>query len=144
MTQLSRIPASDLRRVQREIDTVFNEFFGSPRNGGSTAGWSPRVDVREDEHAYTLVADLPGVAKDDLRIDFHEGVVTISGERAAPETGDGVRVVRAERHRGPFHRAFSLPQAVDADAIEATLADGVLTLRVPKAEAARPRRIAIT
>ena len=143
MTSMTRIHGGDLRRVQREIDTVFNEFFGPQRGGSTVSAWSPRVDIHEDEQGYTVVADVPGVAKDDLRIDYHEGVLSIAGERAAAPLGEGVNAVRTERHRGAFYRAFALPQAVDIDHTEATCADGVLTVRVPKAEVARPRRIAI-
>lgn len=143
MTQMTRIHGGDLRRVQREIDSVFNEFFGPHRGGSTASAWSPRVDIHEDEHAYTLVADVPGVSKDDLRIDFHEGVLSIAGERTPAPLAEGVNAVRSERRRGAFYRGFALPQAVDVDKTEATCTDGVLTVRVPKAEAAKPRRIAV-
>ena len=143
MTSMIRFsPTTEARRLQRDLDTVFNEFF-APARRDHDANWTPRVDVHEDEQGYTFHVDVPGMQKEDLGIDFHEGTLTLSGERRPADTAEGTNHVRVERSYGTFYRSFSLPKAVQYDAIEATYADGVLTVRVPKAEESKPRRISV-
>lgn len=134
-------PAHEMRRLQRDLDGVFQEFFGPSREGD--AAWTPRVDVQETEHDYILHLDVPGVQKDDLHIDFHEGTLTVRGERKAEERKEGTSYVRTERRYGSFFRAFTLPRQVNPDGITASYADGVLTVHVPKAEESKPRRITV-
>lgn len=145
MNSLARLsPASDLSRLQRQFDTLLPGFFGSTHTQqDSGMSWTPRVDVHEDDNAYLLHMDVPGVQKENLQIDFHEGTLSISGERAVSERTENDTLVRVERHSGSFYRSFGLPKTVQADAIEARYDDGVLTVVVPKAEESRPRRIAV-
>lgn len=138
-------PTTDMRRLQREIDGLFDSFFPVRNTGenGDTAAWTPRVDLSETEHAYNVHVDLPGLKKNDLEINFHDGVLSISGERTAKTTDEHTKFVRVERSYGRFYRAFTLPQTAKSDEIEASFADGVLTVNVPKAEEIKPRRIDI-
>ena len=107
----------------------------------------PAVDVRETDAAFVVATDLPGVSADDIAVDVEKDVLVIRAQRATesdaaePGAGEGYRV--RERFRGTYERRFTLPETVDADAIEAQLADGVLTLTLPKREAPSARRIAI-
>ena len=143
MTSMIRFsPTTEARRLQRDLDTVFNEFF-APARRDHDANWTPRVDVHEDEQGYTFHVDVPGMHKENFQVDFHEGTLTVSGERRQEEKAEGANAIRVERSYGAFYRSFALPKAVEHDAIEATYTDGVLTVRVPKAEESKPRRIAV-
>lgn len=142
-------PGSEMRNIQREIDRVFDSFFTPRRsNGGDdasqTAVWAPRVDLAETEDAYLIHADLPGISKENLEINYQDNTLTLSGERKAEEKHEGRNYVRMERTAGSFYRAFSLPRAVQSDAIEADYKDGVLNVRIPKAEESKPRRIEVS
>lgn len=138
-------PTTDMRRLQREVDALFDSFFPVRTNGDSedSTTWAPRVDLAETENAYLVHVDLPGLNKDDLEINFHEGVLSISGERNAETQDENTKYVRVERSYGRFYRAFTLPQMVKADEIEASFENGVLNITVPKAEEVKPRRIDI-
>jgi HSP20 family protein len=103
---------------------------------------TPPVDIFEDAEALTVLADMPGVAPGHLTIDLHEGVLTITGHAAAPEGANEVPVVQ-EYQAGTFQRNFTLSEAIDQARIQATLKNGVLQLRLPKAARAKPRQIAI-
>ena len=146
MTSLIRFtPRHDVRRMQREFDRLFESFFPShPTNGdGDSAVWAPRTDLSETEEAYFINLDLPGLTKEDVEISFHDGTLSISGERQNEEKEEERTFVRVERSYGRFYRAFTLPQTANTDSIEATFGDGVLNIRVPKVEEVKPRRIDI-
>jgi HSP20 family protein len=103
---------------------------------------TPPVDIFEDAEAITVLADMPGVTPGQLTIDLHEGVLTITGHTAAPEGTNEVPVLQ-EYQAGTFQRSFALSEAIDQEGIQAALKNGVLRLRLPKVERARPRQIAI-
>lgn len=147
MTSLIRFtPRHDVRRMQREFDRLFENFF--PVHAGTdedaeSAVWAPRTDLSETDEAYFITLDLPGLTKDDVAINFHDGTLSIHGERKHEETEENQKFVRVERSYGRFYRAFTLPQTVNTESIEATFGEGVLNIRVPKAEEVKPRRIDI-
>lgn len=146
MTRMIRYsPGREMRTLQREIDRVFDGFFG---NGGNeetgSATWTPRVDLAETEEGYLIHLDVPGMSKEDLDINFHENVLTVRGERKAEETNEQRNYVRVERAYGSFYRTFTLPKAIKHEEIQANYQDGVLTIRVPKAEESKPRRIEVS
>ncbi len=101
----------------------------------------PAVDIFESKQGLTLVADIPGVAKEDLSIDIDKGFLTIKGRAKSKLTGEQVR---QEFLPGNYYRQFHLPDEIDASKISADMDNGVLTLHLPKTEAAKPRRIEIT
>ncbi|MDW3687808.1 Hsp20/alpha crystallin family protein [Cupriavidus sp. CV2] len=103
----------------------------------------PAVDIVEDSSGVTLWADLPGVTKDKLAVNVHDGNLHIEAEAVVP-TPPGLRVQHAEIRQPHFARAFSLSPDLDASKIEANLQDGVLKLTIPRRDEARPRRIAVT
>lgn len=149
MANLMRFtPGSDVRSVQREIDRVFDSFFPARSEGengnGSQAVWAPRVDLSETDDAYQIHLDVPGLAKDDLNINVHDGQLTVSGERKREQADEERNFVRVERHYGSFYRSFRLPKRIDADGIEAAYENGVLTLHVPKTAESKPRRIEVS
>ncbi len=104
-----------------------------------------RIDVTENDKAFTVKADIPGARKDDIHVHVDGNLVQIQAEvRSEKETrGNGDKVLRSERYAGSVARAFSLGQEVDAAKVEARYADGVLTLQLPKKGQADPRRIAV-
>jgi HSP20 family protein len=140
-------PMRNLASFQDEMNRMFQEFF---RGGtGEEAGWglrtwTPAVDIYDTDDALVLKAELPGVSKDDVSIEIHNNTLILRGERkheAEVKEGD---YYRAERAYGTFQRSFVLPTLVDQDQVQATYTDGVLELRLPKSEAAKPKRIAIS
>ena len=102
----------------------------------------PPVDIFEDSNVITVLADMPGVEPGQLKVDLHDGVLTITGHAAAREGSSEVPLVR-EYEAGTFQRSFALSEAIDQEQIRATLKHGVLSLRLPKAERAKPRQIKI-
>ena len=113
-------------------------------NGTLTASWTPTCDVFEDKESVKIVAEIPGVKPEDVRISVEDHVLTIRGEKkqVAEETGE--RVHRYERSYGAFERSFALPSLVDTDRIEAKYDAGILTITLPKTERARPREIPVS
>ncbi|HDZ23564.1 MAG TPA: Hsp20/alpha crystallin family protein [Desulfobacteraceae bacterium] len=104
--------------------------------------FTPAVDIFETDTEITLLADLPGVRAEDLNIDLRENVLTLDSDVEPPEGSDEVDVIR-EYRTGKFYRQFTLSQVIDQGKIDAELKDGVLRLRLPKVEAATPRKIAV-
>ncbi len=140
-------PQTDLfrSRVSRLFDQAFDEFL-SPLSGSeelSSRGWLPPVDIRETDEALTLHAEIPGLTKDDVNITLENNVLTISGERKFEKDAKKDNYHRIERAYGAFSRSFSLPANVRTDQVRASFQDGVLTVSLPKAEEAKPRRIEI-
>jgi HSP20 family protein len=106
--------------------------------------WYPAVDVLESKDGYILRAELPGMKREDIKVEVKDGNLVLSGERKAEKLAEGVEYRHVERVAAEFWRTFSLPETVKQDGIEATYKDGVLEIRVPKAEEAKPRQIAIS
>lgn len=145
MTRLMRTRNRGLDSLQREIDRVFDAFFPSSDSDGESSQslWAPRTDLVEGETAYRIELDLPGVDRDDVKINYQDNQLTISGERQEAYTDESEDCVRMERTFGRFYRAFSLPRTVDPEGIEAAHENGVLTITVPKTKESRPRQIEI-
>lgn len=126
-----------------------NRFFNGAVPGfvsdteDSSTGWLPSVDIRENEHAFVVAAELPGLKKDDIDVAIEDNLLTISGERKLEKETENDNYHRVERRYGSFRRSFSLPRIVDAGKVEAKFADGVLHLTLPKAETAKARKIAV-
>lgn len=105
-------------------------------------GWAPAVDLAETADAYLIKAELPGLTRDQLRISIHDGKLTLQGRREARVACEHYHQV--ERGHGEFSRTFALPVSANTDGIVAELADGVLTVTVPKSEALRTRQVAVS
>jgi HSP20 family protein len=128
------------------IDELLRGFVVRPVafEGTPKAAQAIRIDVREDENAYTVHAEIPGVKKDEIHVNIDNEQVAISAEtRNEREVKDGERMLRAERHYGKVYRAFALGQAVDQEKAIARYADGVLELTLPKKAAASSKRLTI-
>ena len=148
MTKIVRFsPRADLDRMQREFDRLFGNFFpvrGTTDYSDQGASWAPRLDVIQTEDAFLFEFDVPGVSKEDITINLHDGVLNVSGERMSRELGENDEVVRVERFTGHFYRSFSIPSAIEESKIEANFENGVLSIRLPKAEDSKPRKISIS
>jgi HSP20 family protein len=147
-------PFEDLRSAQEErariqMDRLFAQALGlhgqwQSATGASTRAWAPALDIAERTDAYLVTVELPGVKLDDLEITLEDGLLTIQGERQVTSESSEQQHHRVERSSGAFRRSITLPAHVEADAVEASMEDGVLRILVPKAEEAKPKRIQVT
>jgi HSP20 family protein len=134
--------AMDLLRSR--MNRMFKDFDGSY---GEDSGWRvvgsfPKTNMYDNGDSFQVIAEVPGVAKEDLIIRVQGNYLELSGSRKS-EVPEGYKAHRAERDTSSFSRSFTLTTEVDADRIEAVLKDGLLTLMLPKAESAKPRQITI-
>lgn len=137
-------PFQSLRRLNTILDDAFAGWpFQRDENGTLTAAWTPAVDVFEDKDAVKIIAELPGVKPEEVKLSIENNVLTLRGEKKqiAEETTE--RVHRYERSYGMFERSFALPNTVDADRVEARFENGLLNIQLPKVERARPREIQV-
>ena len=131
--------------IDEAFDDLFRGFFVRPVNFEGPAGAAQfRVDVSENDHAYTIRAEIPGVKKQDISVSVDGDTVAISAEvKNEKDVKNGDRVLRSERYFGKVYRAFTLGQAVDETTTAAKYADGVLELTLPKRAAVQAKRISI-
>jgi HSP20 family protein len=134
-------PLSDFDLLNERMRRMLEETFGAIA-GPEANGWTPFVDVEEEDSAYVLEVDLPGVKRDDVKIEQVGNELLISGEFKERERKGIIR--RETRRKGAFSYRVALPEQVDADKIDAKLHEGVLTVRVPKAQRAERRKIEIS
>lgn len=131
----------ELLGFSRDVDSLFAPSFESQAVDG--AAFAPPLDVAENKEEVVVVAELPGVKKEDVKISLEKGILTIGGERKAdPLSGDARGLLREQR-KGKFTRTVRLPYEVNAGNVSAELADGLLRIVLPKAEAARAQEITI-
>lgn len=137
-------PFAGFGNLRSVINDLFDEnhFRSSIKPGVSK--WYPAVDVLESKDSYLIRAELPGMKREDIKVEVKDGAVVLSGERKSEQPAEGVEYRHVERVAAKFWRSFSLPETVKQDGIEATYKDGVLEIRVPKAEEAKPRQIEIS
>ncbi len=137
-------PWSLLNQLNREMNHLFHPSEGNGEGSTlATADWTPTVDIKEEEDAYVLYADLPGVEPKDIDLQMDKGVLTLKGERKSETHEEREGYKRVERVRGSFFRRFSLPDTADSESISAKSVNGVLEVRIPKQAKAQPRRIAV-
>ncbi len=119
---------------------LIQEFFTNDFFAGN---WFPALDVAEDAQAFTVKADLPGLKKEDIRLSFDNGILSVQGERQGEQVQQQKNYHRVERSYGKFVRSLNLGAEVNTEAIKADYKDGVLTVTVPKIEKAKPKAIDI-
>jgi HSP20 family protein len=142
MSTLSRFPSRDVSGMHDEVERMFRQVFGE--GGPATAGaWSPALDVEENEDAFVLHIEVPGVRAEDVEVSLEENTLTVSGQREFYDERNAEAFRRIERRFGRFHRSVRLPDRVDASKVLATYTNGLLTVTVPKAEETKPRRIEV-
>src|ERR687887_1500957 len=136
-------PLSEFEQITERMRRMLDQTFGglgwtSPVEAG---GWSPLVDVEETDDAYVVEAELPGVKRDDVNIELVGNELAITGQIKERERKGAVR--RQARHTGRFEYRLGLPSQVDPEKVDASLKDGVLSVRVPKSERAQRRKIEV-
>ena len=146
MLSIARLdPYRDLFTLQHRINQMFGETgLAAGRDSEGFGAWLPPVDVVEEGDNLIFRAELPGVLRDDIEVKVENGTLTLRGEKRQEKETATESAHRLERVYGTFHRSFALPSSVNAEKIQARYKDGVLELVLPKAEEAKPRRIAIT
>jgi len=130
----------------RELDDLFRRYTapgGRSLLHADQREWSPTADISETEKEYLIKAELPEVKREDVKVTLENGVITISGERKQEKEEKSQHEIRVESMYGSFSRSFSLPENIDPAGVRAEAKDGVLRIRIPKTEAAKPKTIAI-
>jgi HSP20 family protein len=141
-------PFEDLARLQREMNNLFNDSRGEariPRTRENTASsvWSPSVDVKEDESQIVVRVELPGVRSEDIDLELSGDTMTIRGEKKFEDEEKSGSYVRIERLYGRFQRSFTLNAQIDQDSIAASFKDGVLTVRLPKSQVSKRKKVEV-
>jgi HSP20 family protein len=139
MTLVRWNPSRELASMEIDrLNRMFEDFYAGTR------AWSPAVDIYETANReYVIKAELPDMKREDINVTFEQNVLTITGERKAGVEDDNGTYHRNERAFGTFSRSFTLPATVDAGRISAGYKDGVLTVRVPQREEAKPKQISV-
>lgn len=141
-------PIAELNTIQNEMNQLFSTLSdpltASGRGGGSGRRWLPAMDLIETGEHYLLRADLPGLSANDVTIQVQDNVLTLSGERRAERHGQHEGYHWLERAFGSFSRSLTLPEGVDADAVQAHFDHGVLEVVIPKPAQSKPRQVQIT
>ena len=139
-------PFREFGSLQDRINRMFEDVTrGLPAigDGFETGAWIPAVDIHETDNTFVVTADLPGMKKDDIRVDLRDNTLTLSGEKKFEEKTSKDNYLRVERSYGSFYRSLMLPSNVDANNIKASYKEGVLQLTIPKKEEAKPKQIKI-
>jgi len=144
-------PSRDLLNIEREFNRMFNSFnrrfgFGDTDDEMAeydNAVWTPLSDIAEDENSYKIKLDLPGIKKEDVKISYENGLLSISGERKQEKENKNSKYHRVEISYGKYFRSFTLPSKIKEDKIDAEFRDGQLMITIPKSEEAKPKQIEV-
>jgi HSP20 family protein len=138
------VAAEPMFTLQQRLNRLFEDTFLPPgAEPYSMAAWSPSCDIFETGNEIVVKAEIPGVKKEDVKVSVQDNVLTLSGERKFEEETKKENYVRVERGYGSFTRSFTLPAYVDATKISAGFKDGLLEVKLPKSEAAKPKEVEI-
>ena len=140
-------PLKELEEMEKRLSTIFGHApaggSGEKKEAITVAEWSPLVDITEDEKEYIVKAEIPEMKKEDIKINVHDDVLSISGERKYEKEEKGKKYHRVERAYGSFVRSFTLPEDADGSKVNAEYKDGVLKVHLPKSEKAKPKAIEV-
>lgn len=143
MTLVRWRPLSDMVALQDEMSRMFDDVVRRTSTHSGLGAWYPPVDLLENESEFKLVAELPGMARDDVKISLTDNLLTLRGEKKAQSEEKEQNWHHVERTYGTFERSFHLTNAVDPSKVKARFENGILTVMLPKVEEARPREIRI-
>lgn len=146
MNLIKMTPLRDFEEFQDRFNRFFNEALTRRFEPDALrlGDWAPAVDIQETDKEYLLKAELPEVKKEDVKVEFAEGVLTIEGERKQEKEEKGKRFHKIERAYGTFVRQFALPIEIDTAKLQAEFKDGVLNVHLPKTEAIKPKTVEVT
>ena len=140
-------PLKELEEMEKRLSTIFGRSpmatEGEKKEAISVTQWSPLVDITEDDKEYVVKAEIPEMKKEDIKINVHDDVLTVSGERKYEKEEKGKKYHRVERAYGSFLRSFALPENADGSKISAEYKDGMLTVHLPKSEQAKKKAIEV-
>jgi HSP20 family protein len=136
-------PFGMLTSLQKDINRLFEDFWPMRREDIEEGTLSPAIDVSEDKDNVYVVADLPGVEEKDIKLNFQNGILSISGEKSEEKESKDKNFHRVERSYGSFSRSIALPTHIDAEKATAAFKNGVLEVTLPKKEEAKPQEISI-
>jgi len=140
-------PWKELEDMEKHLSAIFRRTpaaaGGEKREAIAVAEWSPLVDITEDEKEYLVKAELPELKKEEIKINVHNDVLSISGDRKYEKEDKGKKYHRVERAYGSFMRSFTLPEDADGSQVKAEYKDGVLHIHLPKLEKAKPKAIEV-
>lgn len=139
-------PTRDMFSLQNEINRMFNDFLGWSTGERAADGqtWSPSVNVYDNKDSVVAEVEVPGIDRKDLHISVENNVLTIRGERRWEEKKEERSYHQVERLYGTFQRSFTLPTNVNPERVKATCKDGILTITMPKVEAAKRKEIPVS
>lgn len=137
------VPGTFQEDIKQAFERLFQAGDESDQSNVVTSQWTPRVDIREEDKRFVILADVPGVDPGEIEIQMDKGILSIKGERRNEATEQSGKLSRSERTVGVFYRRFSLPDSADADGISASGKHGVLEISIPKRPESSPRRINI-
>ena len=137
-------PLRSLSEIQTEVNRLFDSFFGSPAAlRVAERAWAPAMDTYETKDDVVVSLELPGVKEKEVQVSITNDILTVKGERSQQQEVKDENYHRLERWFGKFERSISLPMPVQADKVKATYGDGVLEIKLPKAQAVKPKEIKI-
>ena len=139
-------PFRELEEMEKRLSSIFGRQAmraDGEKEALTVAEWSPLVDISEDEKEYLIKAEIPDIKKEDVKLTVQNDVLTISGERKSEKEEKGKKYHRIERTYGSFMRSFTLPEDADGSKVSAEYKDGMLNVRLPKAEKAKPKSIEV-
>ena len=139
-------PFRDLMTLQERMNEMFDRTLrrrGDEEEGLAPRAWAPAVDIYETDEKMVIKVELPGLKKEDIDIEVRDSTLTLKGERKFEKEIKRESYHRVERAYGSFQRSFTLPSTVKQEAIEASFKEGILEISLPKAEAVKPKKLAI-
>lgn len=139
-------PLRELEEMSERLNRMFARPMSTRQNGKealTVADWTPQVNISEADHEYVITAELPGLKKEDVKITLEDGVLTLQGERKQEKEEKGTRYHRVERAYGSFVRSFTMPDVIDDAKVATEFKDGILSIRLPKSEKAKPKVIEV-
>ena len=140
-------PWRELEDMEKRLSTIFGRApmtaSGEKKEAITVTEWSPLVDISEDDNEYIVKAELPEMKKEEIKINVHDDVLSISGERKYEKEEKGKKYHRVERAYGSFMRSFTLPEDADGSKVNAEYKDGLLKVHLPKSEKAKSKAIEV-